>query len=199
MSDEAAPTSASDFDWHRFAVLCKEASCLALLLRMKNFLRKKYNLTTAKCLEYSPDSKDKSFFRNFISRTTENLPTFDSSIVVLRRDNSIDDGDKDILIHHYASFRRLMRNEASPEEAAVDSEDEDIAIPHGRGSVGGEVDLLALSDAGVVGETEVETNGDVAMETEPGDAGVQKPSKKKRRSSTTGGANKKRRASRSKA
>jgi hypothetical protein len=167
---------------------------------MKIFLRKKYNLTTAKCLEYSPDSKDKSFFRNFISRTTDTLPTFDSSIVVLRRDESIDDGDKNMLIHHYASFRRLMRKEASPEEADMDSDDENTAKPHGRGSGGGESGLPALSDEGVVGESEVEAAGDAAMETEAVDAGVQKPpKKKKRRSSTTGSAHKKRRASRSRA
>ena len=165
---------------------------------MKNFLRKKYNLTAAKCLEYNPDSKDKSFFRNFISRTTDTMPTFDSSVVILRRDNIVDDSDKDMLIHHYACFRRLMRNEASPEEFDVASDDEDTGKPQGRRSLRGGSDTLAPSDDAGIGE-EGATNGDDCMETESGDVEVQKPPKaKKRRSSTTGSARKKRRRSKGK-
>jgi cohesin loading factor subunit SCC2 len=126
-SKEAAPLNEENFDWPGFVELCKEASSLALLLRLKTFLRKRYNLSEARCLSYNPDSKDRSFGRNIVSRV-ENIPPFDASIVTVNPNNLVH-GDEDRLIYHYATFRRLMREEAKAEEEAIEHIDSDMEDP----------------------------------------------------------------------
>jgi cohesin loading factor subunit SCC2 len=108
---EATPISGKGFKLKEFAELCAEAAAIALLLRLKSFLRKVYSLSETRCLEYTPDAKERPFDKN-ISKP-EKMPRFDASIplaVATDKDGKI---YKDALIRQYAEFRRSMRNEAN--------------------------------------------------------------------------------------
>lgn len=124
----AAPLTAEGFDWPGFIDLCKEASSLALLLRLKNFLKTRYHLTEARCMEYNPEAKDKSFGRHIISRM-ENIAPFNWSVVTVAG-HKLAHGDEDRIIRHYASFRQLMREEAKPDDVMADGDsDGEVEYP----------------------------------------------------------------------
>lgn len=130
----AAPLTQEGFDWPAFIDLCKEASSLALLLRLKNFLKTRYHLTEARCMEYNPESKDKSFGRHIISRL-ENIAPFNWSVVTVVG-HKLAHGDEDRIIRHYASFRQLMREEAKPDDVMVDGDsDGEVEYPAPMGGV----------------------------------------------------------------
>jgi len=136
-SKEAAPLNKSDFDWPGFIHLCKEASALALLLRLKIFIKQRYKLSEGQCLQYNPEDKTRG---GFLHRN-ENVPPFDASILTVDENNMIH-GDEDRLIWHYAGFRKFARMEAAADE---DNDDDDDA------SVGGQPDAedgeTAMEDA----------------------------------------------------
>lgn len=169
-SKEAEPLSKEDFDWPGFVNLVREASAMALLLRLKKFLRKKYNLSEARCLEYNPDSKDRHFGRGVVSRN-DDVVLFDASVANVSPDNLIH-GDEDRLLRHYALFRSLVRA-----ENGTDVNDA------GRDS--GEADGDDIEEAEADGE-----GGNVAAA-----ASASKPKKRRRSSASGGPRNKKGRSS----
>lgn len=149
-SKEAEPLNRENFDWPGFIELCREASSLALLLRLKAFLRKRYNLSEARCLEYNPDSHDRAFSRSIVSRA-ENIPPFDASVATVSPSNPIHgDEERDRLIHFYSAFRQLMREEVKADEEAIDMIDPDLEIAMADES------LIELSDENERGENDVE-------------------------------------------
>jgi cohesin loading factor subunit SCC2 len=119
-TQEARPMSSKDFDMPGFLELCSEAAALILLLRLKTFLRKLYNLSETRCLEYDPSSKDKIGEKG-ISKAELSKP-FDASIpMAMHSQKAV---DKDALIRQYAEFRILMRAETSADARASGSDDE---------------------------------------------------------------------------
>jgi hypothetical protein len=112
--------SSKDFDMRGFLELCSEAAALILLLRLKSFLRKLYNLSETRCLEYDPTSKDKIGEKG-ISKADLSKP-FDASIpMAMHTQKAV---DKDALIRQYAEFRILMRAETSADARMNSSDDE---------------------------------------------------------------------------
>lgn len=148
----AAPLCAEGFDWPTFVDLCKEASSLALLLRLKSFLRERYHLTEARCLEYNPESKERNSGRGFIHRN-ENVAPFNASVVTASRDILIH-GDEDRIIRQYAWFRQLMREEAKPDEVERLNGDSDVEPMLTDGAE--EMDGGAPETMGTEGEIEVQ-------------------------------------------
>lgn len=103
---EAHPLISPQFDIKVFSSLCQKASVISLLLSLKTFLMKHYNLSIARCLEYDPIATE---------RLTEKISTkvvfrdvFDTSDVSLNEEST---NDVDNLIRHYATFRQGMRAE----------------------------------------------------------------------------------------
>ncbi|CAJ1949314.1 unnamed protein product [Cylindrotheca closterium] len=115
----------SNFDQETFTELCAEAGALSLMLRLKAFLRKAYNLSEARCIAYSPDEKDRVAERAITKASTMQ---FQSSLPMLAHQN---DEELDNMIFQYAEFRQLMRAETSMEtklELEDDSDGDDIAV-----------------------------------------------------------------------
>jgi hypothetical protein len=114
----------SDFDAAQFSELCAEAGALTLLLRLKVFLRKAYNLSEARCIAYNPDEKERIAERA-ISKVA--AMRFDSNLPMTVQSGS----DLDCMIFQYSEFRQLMRAETSMElkldEEDSEGEDEDNA------------------------------------------------------------------------
>lgn len=108
---EASPLCHKSFKLTEFAELCAEAAALVLLLRLKSFLRKVYSLSETRCLEYTPDAKERPFDKT-ISKP-ERMPRFDASIPLSVSSDTTGHAYKDALIRQYAEFRRSMRSEAS--------------------------------------------------------------------------------------
>lgn len=108
----------ADFDVEKFSELCSSACALVLLLRLKAFLRKIYNLSETRCVEYNPDAKERVCDQKHISTPT-NIPVFNASVVGKK-----DDAKLDTLIRQYAEFRKLMRIEQSLDAKMTDSEGE---------------------------------------------------------------------------
>jgi cohesin loading factor subunit SCC2 len=105
-TQEAKALNSSEFDLARFVVLCRQGAALALLLRLKLFLRRLYNLSETRCLEYDPNAKDR-VGEKAVSRS-DSVKPFDARIALSDRTKDV---DKDALIRYYAEFRRLMRDE----------------------------------------------------------------------------------------
>lgn len=178
-SKEAAPLNKENFDWPGFIALCKEASALSLLLRLKTFLKRRYNLTEGRCLEYNPDAKEKNLGRSFISRA-ENLAPFDSSYVHVDEANMVSGCEPhgyeiDHIIVAYSGFRIAMRRESGGGDDA-DFSDEEEAID--------EAEVQLESDA------EEGDHDEVAMAVQE----VAAKPKKKRRSSVGGSSRKKKKS-----
>ena len=184
---EAEPLLVDNFDWPGFVELCKQASALALLLRLKAFLRKRYNLSEARCLEYNPDAKERSFGRNIVYRN-ENMPPFHSSVATVSPDSLVH-GDEDRLIHHYAAFRKLMREESKTEEDAIDMIDPDL-------ETGVADDTMVSSDEEGEGERNEEIGeGSGKKKRRRSSAGASGKKPRKRKSTGSGQNRKKRRNS----
>jgi cohesin loading factor subunit SCC2 len=111
-----------DFDTEAFSGLCSEAGALALLLRMKTFLRKAYNLSESRCLGYNPEAKER-IAEKAISRAS--ILVFDSKLAMQSSHGDEDTTEVDRMIHQYAEFRQLMRVEASVEVKSDGSDDDE--------------------------------------------------------------------------
>jgi len=119
-----------------FAELCAEAAAMVLLIRLKNFLKKAYSLSEARCMEYNPNDKEKISDKNI--NLPEEIPMFNSEIEGFINDSAVNSVkqrspysssalNKDALICAYAEFRRLMRTPGSGSvkvKAANDKEPE---------------------------------------------------------------------------
>lgn len=104
-----------DFDLEQFGELSCECGALTLLLRLKLFLRKAYNLSEARCLSFSPDEKE---------RVTERAVSKISSMAVF--DSKLAWGDDfNSMVFLYSEFRQLMRDETSSMELDDDDDDDD--------------------------------------------------------------------------
>lgn len=131
-SKEASAVSKADFELVHFAEMCAQASAFVLLLRLKSFLRTAYNISEARCLEYSPDAKERNWDK--IS-TSPNFPSvFNATIKSFFRSESQSkkksvkpmnsrEINKDALIKQYAEFRALMRVEQAA-DIKLDSDDD---------------------------------------------------------------------------
>ena len=121
---EISAINNADFDVDQFAELCGEACAIVLLLRLKLFLRKVYNLSETRCLEYSPDAKERICDQKHISAPAD-MPMFNASLEMNSQKKKSKSHDKDALIRQYAEFRKLMRAEQSADHARMtDSEGE---------------------------------------------------------------------------
>ena len=118
---EIAAFNKANFDLEKFTELCGEACALVLLLRLKAHLRKIYNLSETRCLEYSPDAKERICDKHV--SVPSDVHVFNAS---LEMKFSPGKGyDKDSLIRQYAEFRSLMRAEqCSDVRMSSDSEAE---------------------------------------------------------------------------
>jgi cohesin loading factor subunit SCC2 len=103
-TQEARPLMSKDFDMKSFVRLVHEATSVTLLLRLKNFLCTKYNLSASRCLDYDPMSKERLCDKGIpVAKFSE---AFDATVA-----DSNGVVDKDILLRQYAEFRRCMRLE----------------------------------------------------------------------------------------
>ncbi|GKY98749.1 hypothetical protein MPSEU_000831200 [Mayamaea pseudoterrestris] len=122
---EAKAILANSFDMVAFAELCQAGAGLALLLRLKGYLRQLYNLSEARCLEYDPNAKERPNDKNISKNQT--LPPFDAHLDASQKATS---GDVDAVIRQYADFRVLMREETvsaqEAEFAASESENDEV-------------------------------------------------------------------------
>jgi cohesin loading factor subunit SCC2 len=120
---DARPLSSKDFNLPAFVAHCRHGMALCLLLRLKTFLRRVYNLSETRCLEYDPSNSERICDKASVNVDISTL--FDASVPRVLATAGIGPVDKDALIRQYAEFRRLMREENS---AALmlrsDSEDE---------------------------------------------------------------------------
>ena len=137
-TQEARALGSDKFDMAGFLDSCRQAAALVLLLRIKSFLRRLYNLSETRCLEYDPSSKERPSDKG-IARANISKP-FDSSIPLGLRD-STKGVDKNAIIRQYAEFRRLMRDENSAEQMTNHS-DEDQTSPEDVPSRKRTVDVL---------------------------------------------------------
>lgn len=129
---EATRVLESDFDVAQFTELCAEAGALTLLLRLKTFLRKAYNLSEARCIAYNPDEKEKIIDRAISKAAAMN---FNANLPMIVQLGSEMDG----MIFQYSEFRKLMRAETSMEtkfDEEDDSEGEDESNKRKQSSFG---------------------------------------------------------------
>jgi cohesin loading factor subunit SCC2 len=129
---EAAPLLLPEFDGLGFANLCCEAAGLVLLLRLKRFLRKAYNLTESRCLAFDPQAKERVAEKS-ISKSS--LSPFDSKLPLKECPTVETNVDFDALILQYSEFRILMRDEAAVAESrSGESDDEEELVPSAKKS-----------------------------------------------------------------
>ena len=103
-TQEARPLSMKNFDLKTFAKLVHDGTAISLLLRLKRFLCKIYNLSEARCLEYEPNEKGRLCEKGISPIAISEA--FDASIA-----GTAGQVDKDLLLRQYAEFRNLMRRE----------------------------------------------------------------------------------------
>lgn len=119
---EAGPLSLPHFQLNAFAELSRNGIALSLLLRLKVFLRNAYNLTNTRCLEYDPNTTERDADKSVIK--ADICTPFDASVPLNLVDKS-GRPDKDVLIRHYAEFRKLMREENSMDADMIVSVNDD--------------------------------------------------------------------------
>ena len=113
-----------DFDTHTFFDLCSGAGSLTLLLRMKEYLKKCYNLSESRCLEYNPDAKEKIHDRTI---SKPNASAKFNAYLPLQKDAS--ELDLDGMISQYAEFHQRMRIESSFDVRLEEEESDDDDAP----------------------------------------------------------------------
>lgn len=118
----ACGLSLPQFQLNEFAELCRHGIAVSLLLRLKLFLRKAYNLSSTRCLEYDPNSTDRDSDKSTIKADV--CTAFDASVHQILMDKS-GQPDKDALIRAYADFRMQMREENSMDANMIVSLDEE--------------------------------------------------------------------------
>ena len=119
-TNEAVSLSSEHFGMDKFSAHCRDATCLSLALELKSFLRKAYNLSETRCLEYDPSATE----RICDKAPKMNTQTLFAAVVprsLIERSARV---DKDALIRQYAQFRQLMREETSAEEDLEEEEDD---------------------------------------------------------------------------
>jgi cohesin loading factor subunit SCC2 len=125
-TQEAMPLSSDKFERARFVLLCKSGAGLILLLRLKSFLRRLYNLSERRCIEYDPSAKEHAGGGGVSKSSSESTKPFTCKLPISVGDKQNND---DSLIRQYAEFRSLMRDEASmagsPELGSDDDDDDD--------------------------------------------------------------------------
>jgi cohesin loading factor subunit SCC2 len=109
-----------DFDTKTFLELCCDAGLLTLLLRLKDYLKKCYNLSEIRCLEYNPDAKER-MSEKMISRGNGSA-VFDAYLPLQQGDANAA-VDLDGMIFQYTEFRQRMRTEASTDVRMDDDDD----------------------------------------------------------------------------
>lgn len=126
---EISAINDSNFDVQHFSELCGEACSLVLLLRLKSFLRKIYNLSLTRCLEYSPDAKERVGDNKHVTVPTD-VPVFNASLEMTKASRGKNKShDKDALIRQYAEFRKLMREEQSSSDSRMGTDSEGEPTP----------------------------------------------------------------------
>ncbi len=104
---ELAPILKKNFNSEKFAELCAHSSALVLLLRLKRFLLRKYNVTKTRLSEFVPNQKEKVVDRGI--NVPDNRIKFDGVIEESRKENG--SRNLDVLIRQYAEFHELQREE----------------------------------------------------------------------------------------
>ena len=120
---QAASLNDSKFDLTKFKRLCKAATTMTLLLRLKRYLRQVYGLSEARCIAYDPNEKQK-VAEKAISRSDSKV-RFDTTVTTT--------SGLDGLIQQYAAFRILMREEntlavTTNKESDLEEEEDDEKI-----------------------------------------------------------------------
>jgi Sister chromatid cohesion C-terminus len=109
---EAKALNLADFNIEEFGKMCKEGFVLALLIRLKSYLRARYGLTMARCLEYDPTAKERPCDKAVVK--SSNFKDFNNADSP--DDASFQDGDS--MLRYYALFRRSIREDSQSNEAA---------------------------------------------------------------------------------
>jgi len=128
----------SNFDRTRFALLCCEASVVTLLLRLKGFLQKTYNLSESRILGFDPQATDRLCDR--IS-SKAHMFAFDSQLPLSKVPKDNEKIRMTPLVRQYAEFRGLMRSEAALNSSSSGSDiddDDDYVAGDRRGGGGGD-------------------------------------------------------------
>jgi cohesin loading factor subunit SCC2 len=107
-TQEAKALTFKGFDMKAFIALCQDGAGLTLLLRLKVYLCKLYNLSETRCLEFDPNAKER-LSDKAVSKILSLAP-FDTTLLIHSRSKK---GDADSIIRQYAEFRRFMRDESS--------------------------------------------------------------------------------------
>ena len=131
-TQEARALSNSKFDIDLFVSHCQHAASLALLLRLKSFLRTSYNISEIRCMEYDPLAKEKLSDKGLSRFTVESHFEPKIPVTLLMHESPI---EKDGLIRQYAEFRALMRHETSADSEDTDMEDESKSLPSRKRAV----------------------------------------------------------------
>lgn len=100
-----------DFKLDHFVELCAQASVIVLLLRLKTFLRAAYNVSEARCLEYSPENKEQKRVKIVASPKIPHVFDSRTQTFFISGPSCKTSVDSDNLIRQYAEFRLLMRLE----------------------------------------------------------------------------------------
>jgi len=104
----------SGFDIAEFAELCAEGASVVLLLRLKEFLQKAYNLSETRCIEFDPNRKERIADKAIC--VPDSMAVFNGNVVASVH-------DKDALIRQYTEFRQIMRSvdDMKPDDSGDES------------------------------------------------------------------------------
>lgn len=124
----------TSFKLTQFIEMSAEASSLILLLRLKNFLKKVYNLSDTRCIEYSPTDKERICDKTI--RVPDRMPRFNNDIGIAASIYSnpkwsenvdvIRDPDLFSFIVLYGEFRELMRQGDNAVERTLHDSEKDL-------------------------------------------------------------------------
>ena len=118
-AEELAPILGKKFNPEKFSELCAHSSALVLLLRLKRFLLRKYNITKTRLSEFVPNQKEKVIDRGI------NVPDYRIKFDGVIEESLKEDGGRnlDVLIRQYAEFHKLQREE----ECASSEQTDDLS------------------------------------------------------------------------
>eukprot|EP00549_Striatella_unipunctata_P025525 CAMPEP_0118675330 /NCGR_PEP_ID=MMETSP0800-20121206/1391_1 /TAXON_ID=210618 ORGANISM="Striatella unipunctata, Strain CCMP2910" /NCGR_SAMPLE_ID=MMETSP0800 /ASSEMBLY_ACC=CAM_ASM_000638 /LENGTH=424 /DNA_ID=CAMNT_0006570639 /DNA_START=374 /DNA_END=1648 /DNA_ORIENTATION=- len=94
-------------DLGTFSRICLDACAVLVLFQIKFHLKKMYNLSEIRCIEYTPEVKDRGSEKCFINQDGRVL--FDAKIAKFCRRNGVGI-DIDAVLRLYADFKKEMRN-----------------------------------------------------------------------------------------
>lgn len=112
-ANEAKALNSADFNMEEFGKMCKEGFALALLIRLKGYLRSRYGLTVARCLEYDPTAKERPSDKALVK--SSNFKDF--SLSDAPDDASFQDSDS--IVRYYALYRRSIREDSQCNESGT--------------------------------------------------------------------------------